>query len=77
MSDFCFVEEACQAKDAIGEGPLGVESVCRIVKLGCKVEIKIEPFAYLTVSVLKPEIGQVREPTQWRVSDSPRQVPMQ
>ena len=47
MSDFCLVEEACHDKFAIGEGARGVVSVCKIVNVGCREMIKIEPFKYL------------------------------
>lgn len=47
MSDFCLVEEACHAKFAIGEGARGVVSVCKIVNVGCRDTIRIEPFKYL------------------------------
>lgn len=44
ISDFCFDEDPCQAKPAIGEGDLGVVRVCRMVNDGCSVAIKMEPF---------------------------------
>lgn len=47
MSDFCLVEEACHDRFAIGEGARGVVSVCKIVNVGCREMIKIEPFKYL------------------------------
>lgn len=47
MSDFCFVDEACQAKLTIGEGARAVVSVCSMVKLGSRDTIKMEPFRYL------------------------------
>jgi len=47
MSDFCLVDEACQAKLTTGEGARAVVRVCRIVKLGSRDTIKIEPFRYL------------------------------
>ena len=43
MSDFCFVEEACQARFAMGEGPLDVVRVCNMVKAGCSAAKRIEP----------------------------------
>jgi hypothetical protein len=47
MSDFCFDEEACQARFAIADGPLDVLSVWRIVKAGCSDAKRIDPFLYL------------------------------
>ena len=47
MSDFCFVDEACQARLTMGEGARAVVRVCKIVKLGSSETIKIEPFIYL------------------------------
>lgn len=47
MSDFCRDEEACQFKVTIGEGPLEVVKLCKMVNLGCSVAISREPFWYL------------------------------
>jgi hypothetical protein len=47
MSDFCFDEEACQARFAIADGPLDVLRVWRIVKAGCSDAKRIDPFLYL------------------------------
>ncbi len=47
ISDFCLDEEACQARLKIGDGPLEVVRLCRIVNLGWSVAIKREPFWYL------------------------------
>ena len=47
MSDFCLAEEACHARLTIGEGALAVVKVCKIVKVGCKDTIRIDPFEYL------------------------------
>lgn len=44
MSDFCFDDEACHAKLTIGDGPLEVVKLWRIVNLGCKVAISNDPF---------------------------------
>lgn len=44
MSDFCRDDEACHAKLTMGDGPLEVVRLCRIVKRGCRVAIKREPF---------------------------------
>jgi hypothetical protein len=44
MSDFCFEDDACQASVTIGDGPLEVVKLCRMVKRGCNVAIKSEPF---------------------------------
>ena len=54
ISDFCFDEEPCQARPAIGEGFLGVVRVCRMVKDGCRVAMRIEPLRYLQVLALMP-----------------------
>lgn len=34
MSDFCFDEDACQAKETMGDGARAVVKVCSIVKEG-------------------------------------------
>lgn len=47
MSDLCFAEDACQASDVMGDGAREVERVCRMVKLGCRVAINIDPLEYL------------------------------
>lgn len=47
MSDFCFVEDACQAKLTIGDGARAVVRVCRIVKLGSRETMRMEPLRYL------------------------------
>lgn len=47
MSDFCLDDDACQARVTIGEGALLVVRLCRIVKRGCRVAIRSEPFWYL------------------------------
>jgi len=47
MSDFWRDEDACQAKFTIGEGPLDVLRLWRIVKRGCSVATRREPFWYL------------------------------
>lgn len=44
MSDFCFEDEACQARLTIGEGDREVLRVCRIVKLGSRETMRMEPF---------------------------------
>ena len=44
MSDFCFVDDACHARCAIGDGPREVDSVCRMVNEGCNATINIDPF---------------------------------
>ena len=48
ISDFCLVDEACHAKLTIGEGARDVDSVCKMVKDGCKATIRIDPFIYLS-----------------------------
>jgi hypothetical protein len=47
MSDFCREEEPCQESPAIREGAFDVVRLCTIVKCGCCVAIKIEPFRKL------------------------------
>ena len=49
ISDFCFVDEACHARFTIGEGARDVDSVCKMVKEGCRATIRIDPFIYLLV----------------------------
>ena len=44
MSDFCFEDDACQARLAMGEGPRDVLKVWRMVKEGCRQASKMEPF---------------------------------
>jgi hypothetical protein len=44
ISDFCFEDEACQASPTIADGPLEVVKVCKMVKEGRRVDIRIEPF---------------------------------
>jgi hypothetical protein len=52
MSDFCFDDEPCQASMFRGDGGLFVLNVWRMVKDGCKLAIRMEPFMYLsTVSI--------------------------
>lgn len=47
ISVFCLVEEACQESDITGDGPLMVVRVCRMVNVGRRVAIRIEPLRYL------------------------------
>lgn len=47
MSDFCFVEDACQARFAIGDGARGTGKVCRMVNAGRSETSNIEPLRYL------------------------------
>jgi hypothetical protein len=44
MSVFCLDDEPCQPRPVIRDGALVVVKVCSIVKDGCRVAIKIEPF---------------------------------
>jgi hypothetical protein len=44
ISDFCFEDDACQASPTIADGPLEVVKVCKMVKAGRSVEMRIEPF---------------------------------
>lgn len=69
ISDFCREEEPCQESPAIREGAFDVVRLCTIVKSGCSVAIKIEPFRklqYLARATLVHEdhtypIAKVRE----------------
>lgn len=68
ISDFWRDEDACQAKVTIGDGPLEVVRLWRIVNLGCKAAIRSEPFAKLYRLVKAPnlrEVGYVY--TQWHM----------
>lgn len=47
MSDFCFEDEACHVRCAMGDGPWDVVKVCRIVNVGCRAASNIEPLRYL------------------------------
>jgi guanyl-specific ribonuclease Sa len=47
ISDFCLADDACQAKDKIGDGPLEVERVCKMVNVGWSFAIKMDPLRYL------------------------------
>lgn len=49
ISDFCFDEEACQASEVMGDGPRDEVKVCKMVKIGRRVDIKMDPFWYLQV----------------------------
>jgi hypothetical protein len=44
ISVFCFDDDPCQASPVIRDGALVVVNVCNIVKDGCNVAIRIEPF---------------------------------
>lgn len=44
MSVFCFEDEPCQASPVIRAGVLFVLSVCTIVKDGCNVAMRMDPF---------------------------------
>lgn len=52
ISDFCFDEDACQASITIGEGARVDVRVCKIVKLGCRLTIMIDPFMNLYLNKL-------------------------
>lgn len=52
ISDFCFDDDACHASEIIGDGPRDVVNVCKIVKVGRRVAIRIDPFWYLVTSAL-------------------------
>lgn len=47
MSDFCRDDDACQFSVTIGDGPLDVVRLCKMVNRGCSVAISREPFWYL------------------------------
>lgn len=58
ISDFCFVDEACQARLTMGEGARWVVRVCKIVKprfgpligfgtIGSSLTSRMDPFWYL------------------------------
>ena len=56
ISDFCFDDDACHASEIIGDGPRDVVNVCKMVKIGRRVAIKIDPFWYLlTVNEVRPK----------------------
>lgn len=44
MSDFCFEDDVCHDRLAIGEGAREIVNVWRIVKLGFRETSRIEPF---------------------------------
>lgn len=44
MSDLDLEDDACQASVTMGEGPLEVVKLCKMVKRGCKVATRREPF---------------------------------
>jgi len=44
ISDFDREDEACHDRVTIGDGPLDVVRLCRMVNLGWRVAIKSEPF---------------------------------
>lgn len=74
ISDFCFEEEACQARFAIGDGARAVVKVCRIVKAGWRATMRIDPFMYLPSSVSNI-LGTIScAQTQSHMSGSPKQV---
>lgn len=43
MSDFCFVEDACHAKWAMGDGARGMGRVCRMVNAGRRETSSMDP----------------------------------
>lgn len=47
MSVFCLEEEPCQASPVMREGARVVVRVCRMVKDGWRVAMRMEPFIYL------------------------------
>lgn len=69
ISDFCFVDDACQARLTIGEGARGVVNVCRMVKAGCRATMRIDPFKYLHPSAEHTAVVALLL-TQWHMSGS-------
>ena len=62
MSDFCFEDDPCHANVTTGDGGRVVVRVCSIVKVGCRVTIRIDPLLYLNpTSVFMPP-----SPCDWR-----------
>jgi hypothetical protein len=47
MSDFCLEEVPCHASPVMRDGAREVVRVCRIVKAGLRVAIRMEPLRYL------------------------------
>ena len=44
ISDLCLDEDACHARFTIGDGARWVAMVCRIVKEGIKLAMRMDPF---------------------------------
>src|SRR6478752_5131613 len=44
MFDFCRDEEVCHTRLMMGDGPLDVVRLCKMVKRGCRVATNREPF---------------------------------
>lgn len=44
MSDFCLEDDACQERVTMGDGPLEVVKLCKMVKRGCRVATRSDPF---------------------------------
>lgn len=74
ISDFCFDDDACHASEVIGEGPRELVKVCRMVKMGRRVAIRMEPFWYLGGSA-GVNSHPTNEYTQWHMFDNPKPVP--
>ncbi len=72
MSDFCLVDEACQARLTIGEGARAVVRVCKMVKLGSRETIRIEPFIYLYHVFSNVLIVRLHILTQSHMSGNPK-----
>lgn len=47
ISDFCFAEDACHASEMMGDGNRDEVKVCKMVKLGKREAMRIDPFWYL------------------------------
>ena len=55
MSDFCFEDDPCHANVTTGDGGRVVVRVCSMVKVGCRVTMRIDPLLYLNpTSVFMP-----------------------
>jgi hypothetical protein len=54
MSDFWRDDDACHANVTIGEGERDVVRLCKIVKRGCSVAMRSDPFWYLRSGQCRP-----------------------
>ena len=51
MSVLAFEDDPCHARPVILDGALVVVNVCKIVKDGCNVAMRMEPLRYLNQSI--------------------------